>query len=230
MTRGSSLSCAYARAVSRTIRSSSVSWSSSSSGSSQTNFALDCESSRSGAFMGSLRIAVVAARASDAGGRERDGDYLAAAAADASSGPRSAIRPIPVAPTRCRRYARLDDFVQPIATLCRATPTSQNACAAHTARTLPHSRSSRWPSRWRLPGCSPSWRLPAFHEWLAAYQLANHAKHLAETMTRARTEAVRRGHRVNLCKSLDRGRCADQGSWDAGFVVFVDVNRNGQDR
>jgi type IV fimbrial biogenesis protein FimT len=69
--------------------------------------------------------------------------------------------------------------------------------------------------------------VPAFDQWLAAYQLANHAKHLAETMTRARTEAVRRGHRVNLCKSPDRRRCADHGSWDTGFVVFVDLNRNG---
>ena len=69
---------------------------------------------------------------------------------------------------------------------------------------------------------------PAFHNWLGAYRLANHAKHLAETMTRARTEAVRRGHRVNLCKSVDRARCADETSWNAGFVVFVDVNRNGR--
>jgi type IV fimbrial biogenesis protein FimT len=70
--------------------------------------------------------------------------------------------------------------------------------------------------------------VPAFHEWLGAYQLANYAQHLAETMTRARTEAVRRGHRVNLCKSLDLGSCADQGNWDAGFLVFVDINRNGK--
>ena len=69
---------------------------------------------------------------------------------------------------------------------------------------------------------------PSFHEWLNAYQLANHAKHLAETMTRARTEAVRRSHRVSLCKSLDRHRCADQSHWEQGFVVFVDVNRNGE--
>jgi len=70
--------------------------------------------------------------------------------------------------------------------------------------------------------------VPAFHDWLAAYQLANHAKHLAESMTRARTEAIRRGHRVNLCKSADRQHCADQGRWDAGFVVFVDVNHDGR--
>ena len=70
--------------------------------------------------------------------------------------------------------------------------------------------------------------MPAFHDWIDAYHLANHARHLAETMTRARTEAVRRGHRVNLCKALDRGQCADNGSWDAGFVVFVDSNHNGR--
>lgn len=70
--------------------------------------------------------------------------------------------------------------------------------------------------------------VPAFHDWIDAYRLANHAKHLAETMTRARTEAVRRGHRVNLCKSVDRDRCADQANWDEGFVVFVDINRNGK--
>jgi type IV fimbrial biogenesis protein FimT len=70
--------------------------------------------------------------------------------------------------------------------------------------------------------------LPAFHDWLGAYQLANHAKHVAETMTRARTEAIRRGHRVNLCKSPDRRQCTERGTWGAGFLVFVDVNRDGR--
>ncbi len=70
--------------------------------------------------------------------------------------------------------------------------------------------------------------VPAFHDWLAAYQLANHAKHLAESMTRARTEAIRRGDRVNLCKSADRQHCADDGRWDAGFVVYVDVDHDGR--
>lgn len=69
---------------------------------------------------------------------------------------------------------------------------------------------------------------PTFHDWLSAYQLSNHAKHLAETMTRARTEAIRRGHRVNLCKSSDRRQCADHGSWEAGFLLYVDVNRDGR--
>ena len=63
---------------------------------------------------------------------------------------------------------------------------------------------------------------------MASAQLANHAKHIAETMTRARTEAIRRGHRVNLCKSSDQRQCASRGGWESGFIVFADVNHDGQ--
>jgi len=69
---------------------------------------------------------------------------------------------------------------------------------------------------------------PAFGDWIATYQLSNHARHLAETLTRVRTEALRRGQRVNLCKSPDLLRCADTGSWGSGFIVHVDANRDGQ--
>ena len=68
---------------------------------------------------------------------------------------------------------------------------------------------------------------PAFYSWLGTYELTNHAKHLAETMMRARTDAVRTGGRVSVCKSPDRRQCTDTGTWDGGFVVFVDANDNG---
>jgi len=70
--------------------------------------------------------------------------------------------------------------------------------------------------------------VPIFHDWLSAYQLANHARHLAESMTLARTEAVRRGHRVNLCKTSNRNQCDDRGSWNSGFLMFVDTNHDGK--
>jgi type IV fimbrial biogenesis protein FimT len=69
---------------------------------------------------------------------------------------------------------------------------------------------------------------PAFYSWLAQYELGNHSKHFAETMMRARTDAVRTGERVNVCKSPDRRQCADRGTWEAGFIVFVDRNENGR--
>lgn len=79
-----------------------------------------------------------------------------------------------------------------------------------------------------LAGLLAGIALPAFHGWLAATQLTNHAKSIAESMTRARTEAIRRGHRVNLCKSPDRRQCTSRGGWDAGYIVYVDINRDGQ--
>ena len=69
---------------------------------------------------------------------------------------------------------------------------------------------------------------PAFYGWLGAYELSNHAKHLAETMMRARTDAVRTGQRVSVCKSPDQRQCADSGTWEGGFVVFADDNHNGR--
>jgi type IV fimbrial biogenesis protein FimT len=70
--------------------------------------------------------------------------------------------------------------------------------------------------------------VPAFADWIASYQLANHARHLAETMTRARAEAVRRGLRVNLCKSPDQRRCDGTAGWERGFLVHEDANRDAQ--
>lgn len=69
--------------------------------------------------------------------------------------------------------------------------------------------------------------VPAFSDWIAAYQLGNHARHLAEWMTRARAEAVRRGLRVNLCKSSDQRVCTATGGWESGLVLHVDADRDG---
>ena len=69
--------------------------------------------------------------------------------------------------------------------------------------------------------------LPVYSEWIADYQVLNHAQLLAGTMNIARSEAVKRGHRVNLCKSADRRQCAASGGWEVGYVVYVDSDRDG---
>jgi type IV fimbrial biogenesis protein FimT len=68
---------------------------------------------------------------------------------------------------------------------------------------------------------------PAYARWLAGRQLANHAEFLAENLNLARSEAVKRGARVNLCKTIDRRQCADTGGWESGWIMFVDANRSG---
>ncbi len=69
---------------------------------------------------------------------------------------------------------------------------------------------------------------PAYGDWVAAYQLRNHAEQLAASMNLARSEAIRRGYRVNLCPAADSRRCAEAGGWSAGWLVYVDANRDGR--
>lgn len=68
---------------------------------------------------------------------------------------------------------------------------------------------------------------PSFADWIAARKLANHAEYLTETLNLARSEAVKRGVRVNLCKSRDGKQCDNSTTWDAGWIMFADDNRDG---
>jgi type IV fimbrial biogenesis protein FimT len=70
--------------------------------------------------------------------------------------------------------------------------------------------------------------VPGYHDWIATYQLASHAEHLANSLALARSEAIKRGHRVNLCPAPGGVRCADGANWDAGWLVYVDANRDGR--
>jgi type IV fimbrial biogenesis protein FimT len=69
--------------------------------------------------------------------------------------------------------------------------------------------------------------IPSYGQWIASRQLANHAEYLKETLNAARSEAVKRGMRVNLCKSRDRKQCDHAAAWDAGWIMFADENRDG---
>jgi type IV fimbrial biogenesis protein FimT len=69
--------------------------------------------------------------------------------------------------------------------------------------------------------------VPSYRDWIAARELANHADHLADTLRQARSEAVKRQSRVNVCKSADGKQCATVGSWSAGWIMFEDDNRDG---
>jgi len=69
--------------------------------------------------------------------------------------------------------------------------------------------------------------VPSYHAWIADQKLVNHARALAESMSVARSEAIKRGLRVNLCKSADLRTCAAGGAWHDGFLMYVDENHDG---
>ena len=70
---------------------------------------------------------------------------------------------------------------------------------------------------------------PSYRNWIAAQQLANHAHFLAGTLNQARSEAIKSGYRVNLCKTRDGEQCADDGSgWELGWILYIDENQDGE--
>jgi len=69
---------------------------------------------------------------------------------------------------------------------------------------------------------------PGFADWILEGEVMNEARHLAAAMSVARSEAIKRGDRVNLCKSRDRLNCDASASWGDGFIVFVDADHDGQ--
>jgi type IV fimbrial biogenesis protein FimT len=42
----------------------------------------------------------------------------------------------------------------------------------------------------------------------------------------ARSEAIKRGGRVAMCKSADGADCVRSGGWEQGWIVFHDLNNN----
>jgi type IV fimbrial biogenesis protein FimT len=69
--------------------------------------------------------------------------------------------------------------------------------------------------------------VPTYQDWMASQQLLHHAQLLAQTLTLARTEAVKHGYRVNVCKSADGRICANAGRWDMGFLMYTEDDADG---
>ncbi len=68
---------------------------------------------------------------------------------------------------------------------------------------------------------------PAYRDWIASQQLANHARFLADTLDIARSEAIKHGYRINVCKSVDLRQCTTIGGWEDGWIMYVDENHDG---
>jgi type IV fimbrial biogenesis protein FimT len=69
--------------------------------------------------------------------------------------------------------------------------------------------------------------LPTWGDWIADYRLMNHARALAGSMEIARSEAIKRAYRVDLCRSADLVQCGGAG-WTQGWLMYVDQNLDGR--
>lgn len=68
--------------------------------------------------------------------------------------------------------------------------------------------------------------IPAYSMMLVSQRLSSHSNGFLSALHLARTEAIKRNHRVVVCKSASGADCEADGSWDAGWLVFADTNNN----
>ena len=67
-----------------------------------------------------------------------------------------------------------------------------------------------------LGSAAPNWRA-----FLATSELRDRSEALVRALSVARSEAIKRGTRVDLCPSVDRARCAAGAAWELGWLTFV---------
>ena len=70
--------------------------------------------------------------------------------------------------------------------------------------------------------------VPAYGNFLSYYRLHSEAQFLAWALQVARSEAIKRNVRVNVCKSFNRTTCAKSGGFEAGWLIHPDPGRTGQ--
>jgi type IV fimbrial biogenesis protein FimT len=69
--------------------------------------------------------------------------------------------------------------------------------------------------------------LPSYHQWIARAEQSNAAHALMQALNVARSEAIRRGQRVDVCASGDGMTCSGTGRWGDGWITFVDLDDSG---
>ncbi len=69
--------------------------------------------------------------------------------------------------------------------------------------------------------------IPSFQSIILNNRLTTQSGDFMSALYLTRSEAIKRGTRVTLCKSADGKSCSKNGDWDQGWIVFVDsANEN----
>lgn len=68
--------------------------------------------------------------------------------------------------------------------------------------------------------------IPNFTELIRTNQTVSQTNKITRDLNFARSEAVRRGTSVTMCRSTTGAGCTG-GNWEQGWIVFTDINGNG---
>jgi type IV fimbrial biogenesis protein FimT len=67
---------------------------------------------------------------------------------------------------------------------------------------------------------------PSFMTVIQDNRRATQLNDFVTALNYARSEAVKRGDQVSVCRSANGTACAAAGGWDQGYIVFTDTNNN----
>jgi type IV fimbrial biogenesis protein FimT len=70
--------------------------------------------------------------------------------------------------------------------------------------------------------------VPGFQSFIQNNRLSTTTHQLVTSLNLARSEAVKRGKQVTVCKSDNSSTCTNANGWDQGWIVFVDEDGDGQ--
>lgn len=71
--------------------------------------------------------------------------------------------------------------------------------------------------------------VPSFQSAVASSRLTTSTNDVVSALALARTEAIRRGTRVTVCKSANAAACTTAGDWAQGWIIFIDTTRSSGD-
>ena len=70
--------------------------------------------------------------------------------------------------------------------------------------------------------------IPSFQSFIQNNRMSSTTHGFVTSLNLARSEAVKRGIQVTMCKTNNSSTCVSTGGWEQGWIVFVDNNGDGQ--
>jgi type IV fimbrial biogenesis protein FimT len=64
--------------------------------------------------------------------------------------------------------------------------------------------------------------IPSLSRLAANTRMSTEASELLSMLHLTRSEAIKRNHRVTICKSRDGKHCSQEGDWSQGWIIYVD--------
>jgi type IV fimbrial biogenesis protein FimT len=68
--------------------------------------------------------------------------------------------------------------------------------------------------------------IPSFTSIISSNRLTTYANELVTALNFARSEAIKRGLRITLCKSTNGDSCTTGDDWSQGWIIFTDHDNN----